>query len=643
MLMYKLKWLLDRWRVMQHPIEEIYRIRQCIQYFFIDRIWAKHVPLTGEFGWNGLLSGYYTVEDITEIVDETFGDIHGFQFLNVHINNIVAQRNWNYDAKNRISCEKRFVHETDDFDYSKGESKYVYELSRLYQMVPLAAYYVAHGDLQGIVHLKETLRNWYIQNPFLYNVAWKSGNVVGIRAVNLIIFKSLLDLTERDEPFDRFFSDLLELHFVFLQSHLSLYSSQGNHHIGELAGLIAISAAFDFKQSGKILTKCFMKLQSEILRLIHDDGFNKEQATRYQASYINLCMMSLMFARRKGLTCDNPVNTRMQAAYNILARMKIRPGVFFHVGDDDDAQLIYPYPDKNYNIYESMLVDSAVLYGGPIADEYHFDLRNYILLGHEGRRKYNGLVRIPFAPEKSVHLYRNSGYWIYSDNKINLLYDVGPIGLLPTMCHGHSDILSIQLFCHGLPVIVHSGAYQYNVKYKKLRDYFHGVHSHNTISVNGLEQAELGVGMFWLSKPDVVIDSYSETVSHAYCEAHHTGYCRKGLDILHRRRIDVQEDKINITDNLIGDHADYFTFYLHFHPESDVIHTGNRIDLKWEGKRYGWIENPLFYEGHLVKGDPDSPQGWYSDRYDSVKEAFCFVLRCDLRQVKVLRTTIYFN
>lgn len=642
--MYQLKWLWDRWRIMQHPQEEIYRINQFLQYFYRDKKWSKRLPALAGFRWNGLLASVYAEEDIRYVVEHTFGDIHAFKILNVTLADIVAHENWNYDIKNRLACARRFAHDINDFDYTQGEVKYVYELSRLYQMAPLAAYYVAKSDAAGMAGLKRMLRGWAEQNPFMYNVAWKSGNVVGIRAVNLIVFKSLLDLMgERDDEFERFFAELLELHYRFLVSHLSLYSSKGNHHIGELAGMIAISAAFDFEHSEKRLKAYVRELQEEALRLIYADGMNKEQAVRYQASYINLIMMSLMFAGRKGIPCEGQVQERMKAAYDFLAAMKIRHNCFFQVGDNDDAQLIYPYPDKQYDIYESMMNDRGILYGEVLDSDYHFDLRNYVLFGTVGLEKYRTACKQRFEPVAGARLYRESGYYVYSDSRLNVLFDVGRIGLLPTMSHGHSDMLSFQLYCDGNPVIVDTGSYQYNLKYRKLRDYFHGVHSHNTIAVAGLDQAVLGSGMFWLSNPSVMIEDFSADPAAAYCRACHTGYVRKGMNVLHHRSLSIQPDRVIVVDEVAGEPTEQFVFYLHFHPAADVTLSDNQLMVSCHGKLCVRLENELFHQGRLVKGDAETPMGWFSPSYDNIEATTSFVLECEMSRVKEMKTIISFQ
>jgi hypothetical protein len=642
-MLYKIRWGWDRWKIMDHPKEEIYRIKQQIQYRIIDKWWYTHLPSSKHFVFDDTraVMEHYSVEGLRDVITNTTGNIKNFRLLNTGIENIVSNNCWNYDFKNSIQGQKAFVHNIDDFNYMLGEIKYVYELSRLYHIPILAAYAIAVSDGHLLRTIETQLHDWLEQNPFLGTTAWKSGNVVGIRAVNLVVYRLLLSLQNKDYiELDRFLSPLIELHYKFLISHQSLYSSKGNHHIGELAGLIAISTVYKFKDSHKVLLQQLLtELESETLRLIHADGFNKEQATRYQASYINLIVTVFRFAKLVGFEPSLEVMERIERMYTILDTLRIAKGEFFHVGDDDNAELIYPYFDKEYNVYESMLNDATVLFGSPKKVDYHFDLRNYILWGDDGVRKYKQALD-ENARKKLSKLYPDSGYFVVKDEHVTLLFDVGEIGIPPSMNHGHSDILNLLLYIDGIPILVDSGSYQYNTHYRKMRDYFHGVHSHNTISVDGLDQAKPSSGMFWLSNPQPTIIHYSEDADNPICEASHNGYQRKGLNVTHQRKIDYKKGDglILIYDTLFLTERHEIAFYLHFHPMATVKHENSKLIINENIT----IENPFFEYGEIIKGNETIPLGWYSERYDAIEPTCSFVLRMKMKHTSEMITRIKF-
>lgn len=637
----KIHWVWDRWKIMDHPREEAYRIRQQLQYHVIDRLWYAHPPIKKAFAYDmpmDALSGF-SVEGLQKVISGT-ENIKKFKLLNVEISDITNNNHWNYDFKNGIQGQRKFVHLIDDFNYDLGEIKYVYELSRLYQVPVLAAYAIAVKDNRLLKSIEKQLYNWYEQNPFLGTTAWKSGNVVGIRAVNLVTYRMLLQMAGVEwGELDALLNPLIELHYKFLISHLSLYSSKGNHHIGELAGVIAICVAYKFPNATKVLHSCLLELEAETLRLIHKDGFNREQATRYQASYINLIMVSFRLAKLRGFKPSDEVTERIKQMYVFLESFRIAPREFFHVGDDDNAELIYPYFDKKYNVYESMQNDAVVLFGFSKEAGSHFDLRNYILWGDEGLRKYETAQKKKLSGDL-CKLYENSGYFVVRDIHVSLLFDVGNIGLLPTMCHGHSDILSLILYIDKTPILVGCGSYQYNAHYQKMRNYFHGVHSHNTISVDGLDQAVPSNGMFWLSYPETVILDYSEDESHPMCTAQHNGYNRPNLHVTHQRKVEYNKEKkeIWIYDTLLSEERHDISFYLHFHPDVLVKHEEDKLIVNEKVI----LRNPLFKQGLLAKGNEEQPLGWYSKRYDAIEPACSFVSKVEIIHPLKITTCIKF-
>jgi hypothetical protein len=634
--MVKFKWFFDRWKIFQHPREEIYRIQQQIQYRLVDKHWARCPSLKRNFNFSNLFENKYSLEGMRKVISELPDDYYRLKILNTVIPDIFAYNEWNYDIKNKIACKEEFVHHISDFDYSKGEVKYVFELSRLYHFPQAMAYAIVVNQESLLFMLLEQIQSWYKANPFLKTLAWKSGNEVGIRSINLIIFRIITNIENSDSKykelvkFNSFFDDLLELHFKFLITHLSLYSSKGNHFLGELAGIIAICSVYKFNNSDKYLSKYFDELCSELLRLIHKDGFNKEQATRYQATYINLFITSFQFAKERGYVLPQEVEQRLKAMYLFLKELKISSKQYFILGDDDDAQLIYPYADGDYNIYESMLNDLTILFDSETTDDYHFDLRNYLLFGDDGYRKYletKKQVKEKDRNDIRVRIFERSGYFLISDKNISLLFDIGPIGLQPTMSHGHSDILSISLFYRNMPVIVDTGTYQYNVHYKKYRDYFHGVYSHNTIAVNNDDQAVMSEGMFWLSNPKVQVEDYSLNLDNPYCIACHDGYVRKKYQVIHKRKVEynVEKKKIIITDILSGKGKNKIDFSLHFHPSINLDLKGNTLAIFNKNIPLS-IYNRCFHSGVLYKGDDMLPKGWYSSSYDSLEPSYTFVM-----------------
>ena len=636
-LIDKIKWLYGRWKIMDHPQEEIYRIGQQVQYRIIDKRWSKHNPDCGEYHYD-YTGNIFSIEGLKKVVDNTFIDISRYPVLNEFIDDIISNNLWNYDFKNKKKGQENFVHNIDDFSYELGDIRYLYELGRIHWAPVITAYAIAKSDSTLLLHVKNMLREWSVQNPYLKTIAWKSGNEVGIRAINLIYMRILLGLFSKNEDygFENFFNRLIELHFIFLRSHQSLYSSKGNHHIGELAGMISICSVYSFEKRDKWLSQYFNELQSEILRLIDSDGFNKEQSTNYQTSYINLIMTAVTLAATKGMELNNDSHDRMRRAYDFLRSMRVKKAEFFHIGDTDNAELLFPYADKEYNIYESMLNDAAIFFGARKAADYHYDLRNYLLTGDYGHCKYDEAEI--WHPQPQCSLFKESGYFVIHDHNINLIFDCGPIGLEPSMCHGHSDMLCTILYVKGKSILVDCGCYQYLEHFRKYRDYFHGVTSHNTISIDNQNQAKLGRGMFWLTYPQAKIIDSDMDCDVKYCEASHNGYEHLGVKIKRRVEYHTKEKIIIIIDKIQASGKHKAIMHYHFHPQSKVRLNANRLIV--DGVV---LSNELFRKGRILFGNEELPYGWYSKRYDEKEPTHSFMADVQVEGIYESKTIIDIN
>ena len=83
----------------------------------------------------------------------------------------------------------------------------------------------------------------------------------------------------------------------------------------------------------------------------------------------------------------------------------------------------------------------------------------------------------------------DSGYFRIGDVNDALIIDAGLCCPDELPAHAHCDVLSFELSLSGSRVIVDSGVYSYQEL--KWRNMFRSTSSHNTIKVDGLEQAEI--------------------------------------------------------------------------------------------------------------------------------------------------------
>jgi len=135
----------------------------------------------------------------------------------------------------------------------------------------------------------------------------------------------------------------------------------------------------------------------------------------------------------------------------------------------------------------------------------------------------------------------------------SLIFRHGELGLEPLYGHGHADSLSVILFWNDTPVLIDPGSGQYNGS-STVRHYFRSTIAHNTLRVEGSNQAE-ELGPFLWEKSYMTQFKDCSHEDHLICEASHFGY-KKQYDIIHSRRIDWHhESRIDICDKLEGKQA----------------------------------------------------------------------------------------
>jgi hypothetical protein len=101
-----------------------------------------------------------------------------------------------------------------------------------------------------------------------------------------------------------------------------------------------------------------------------------------------------------------------------------------------------------------------------------------------------------------------------------LFIDAGPHGGL-TAGHGHADALSIQLISGGRPILIDPGTFCYVCPE---RDRFRGTAAHNTLQVDGRDQAQPKGPFAWTDLPETTVDRWHTGETFDFFAGHHNGY-----------------------------------------------------------------------------------------------------------------------
>jgi len=630
----KIQWLIFRWSRMKHPEEDFYRVKQIIQNRILDRFFANRQE--DVFIYQNNLS-------LAPADDYIIRLKNSYSIFQVNIP--LDYHNWLIEPKNKIESPVTFKGKIDYKNFeTAGENKYIFELNRLH-ILPALAYCKKQNpqDNTTLKLLTTLISSWIKQNPYLHSVNWKSGIEVAIRSFNLLSVRMLLSDVSPASEICKKIDFTLGLHYRFLKQHLSLYSSANNHLIAELVGLVTISSVYNFDEVRKDKKFYFEFFQKELLKQTYNDGGSKEQSVHYHAAVLNASFMVLHFGLNAKQKPSNIFLKRLKAMCIFLDEWTQGGKVDSVFGDKDDSNIVYDVFNKEFNLYQSLLyrglnIFPDIRYSFFPGDNYKIDFINALF---PATYKFD-LAAESYKKTDQYIYFDSSGYFIFKQKNKNicLYFDVGSFGYKPIAAHGHSDLLHFTLWINGSPFIVDTGTYQYHNKYIEWRNYFRGITSHNTISVNGEDHAKSLGAMMWGKLHDVEVKAFGSDDCTAFCIAEHNAFNNKNGVIKHRRKIDCSDEKILITDNLIGKGNYEMKFFLHFHPSINVELDNNCLILTNKKNKVKLI-NKSFFDAQLYFGNEQEMLGWYSSSYDFVLPTYSLLVKKEIADSEEFLTNIY--
>ena len=225
-----------------------------------------------------------------------------------------------------------------------------------------------------------------------------------------------------------------------------------------------------------------------------------------------------------------------------------------------------------------------------------------------------------------VRVFAESGYGVIRNPKFRsaLIFDCGPLGPDYQPGHGHCDVLSYELSLQGQRVVVDTGVSTY--ERGRERSYERSTAAHNTVRVDGDEQAEIWASFRVGRRPRVGRICGGIAGAFSFVSGEHAAYRRCG--VLHVRKILFRAPDTWVVIDLIkgsGNHR--LESFLHFHPlvhvEADPgdSRTGG-LFCRWTVNFAGEIYALATYGG----GQFDLMQSWYSEQFG--KRQPSTMLRC---------------
>jgi hypothetical protein len=351
-----------------------------------------------------------------------------------------------------------------DVDYragnASGDARLVWEPSRLQWLVGLALLSSrppAERAARAQRQLEAALASWLDANPPLSGVHYVSAMECALR---LIAVCHALDLARaRLGPGHAAWGNLLKLvvsHAPLIATRLSLHSSRGNHTIAEAAGLAyagllfpALPGAAAWRARGLAL------LVAEAEYQVLPDGGGIEQATVYLDFVQQLMALVCGLLERQGQRVPASLEAAAARAAAFLVALPRGAGPRPVIGDSDDGHALAPW-------HRPAWVSRAQ----PWVEQLRFADSGYTVLRSSVPRG------------------------------LEVVFDHGPLGMPPGYGHGHADALAVQAWSGGRAVLLDTGTGSYTGE-PRWRRYFRGTAAHNTVTVNGADQACQQAAFLW--------------------------------------------------------------------------------------------------------------------------------------------------
>ncbi len=540
---------------------------------------------------------------------------------------------WNRDPKTGIAPPMTFGKGIDYRDERVvGDIKYLWEPSRHLELVTLAQTYRLTGDLEYADACRTLLNSWFDACPYPLGIHWTSSLELALRLVNWHFAWHLLGgedapvfAGESGAAFRARWQESVFQHCHFIAGHLSLHSSANNHLLGEYMGLLVGALTWPmWSRSRRWRDLAATGFEAEILRQNAPDGVNREQALYYQHEVIDMMLICGLIGRANGLEFAPPFWDRLESMLEFLAAVMDKSGHVPMIGDADNAVMVRLAPQRDADVYRSLLATGAVLFqrsdfackAGTLDDKSHW------LLG-DVRPSFDALLHsadVPIGPVRRA--FPEGGYFVLGhdlegSDEIRLVSDAGPLGYLSIAAHGHADALAFTLNVAGLEMLIDPGTYAYHTG-QRWRDYFKGTSAHNTVRVDAQDQSVSEGNFLWSHHARAHCERFETSESTDRFVGIHDGYRRLPDPVTHRREIvlDKVTRRITVTDRIECAGSHDIEVFWHFAEDCAVGLSGAQAVVEKGSVRLRlWVEGAEL-KPHYTKGRDHPPLGWISRSFD---------------------------
>lgn len=436
---------------------------------------------------------------------------------------------------------------TDEFSYDIlvsqrediGDIRTNWELNRHFQFVGLAKNFYLTKDKKYIDELSDLFFDWNKNNLFLHGVQWTSAMEVSIRLISWSYMYAFVSAAGGNAALLKSTENGIRVMADYVLKHRSRFTSANNHLIVEMLGVGLAGILFGYDK----WTNCAVRILSEELsRQNTSDGVNREMSLHYQAFVMEAYGIMWRLLEKNGQKVPELWKKYLTKMSTFLADSCGNYGETIVFGDCDEGKIL-DFSGKNGDYYQYVLQLMGCLLektftGGNISEKIFWLFDNSTIENYWKKERY-----VP----KLVSHYQEGGYTFLRshDRKLLIGLDHAELGFGSIAAHGHADALSLQVYFEGKPILMDSGTFNYHVP-KAIRNEIRSSKAHNTVSIEGMEQAEMLGPFLWgkrykADRPIVTESSDGISISSKI------SFC----DVVYRRTVAFDFDRqISVTDSI---------------------------------------------------------------------------------------------
>ncbi len=473
------------------------------------------------------------VDEILREADEICG--HRFRLLGYEDLDYNSEIDWHLDPVHgkRAPLDPWFKIPFLDFAVV-GDHKVTWELNRHQHLVTLAKARLLSGDEKYARELMLQWRSWTKANPYPLGINWGSTLEVAFRSLSWIWVDQLLAGAAECREFRAELAPALAFHGRYIERYLSTYFSPNTHLLGEAVALYFLGTLYPQMPGAARWKECGWEIAlREAERQVRPDGVYFEQSLHYHVYALDFVLYARLLAARNGMEIPRAYDAVLGRMLEVVAALA-QAGPAEGFGDDDGGRLWNPRRNRTEQMTDPLTLGAVMFsreFSAPRLTE-----EAIWLFGNPAIEK---LARVKTCPVAHSLAFPDGGLYVLADSQPYpqaMVVDAGPQGT-GRSGHGHADALSLRLTMDGRRWLVDSGSGVYISKDPADRNTLRGTGAHNTMRVDGVDQAVADEPFSWTHIPTTQVENWIVGKSFTYFVGSHNGYARLADPVVHRRHV----------------------------------------------------------------------------------------------------------